>query len=97
MSYQAYLDAVEKKTGLTPRQLVEQAAAQGFGPESKAGEIVAWLKSEHGLGHGHAMAMAQVIRNGDRISDKHVGSDGSHRDASDRLWLDGAATRPADW
>ena len=97
MSYQAYLDAIEKKTGLTPRQLVEQATERGFGSETKAGEIVAWLKEDHGLGHGHAMAMAQVIRNGDRISAKHVGSTGSHRDDSDRLWLDGAASRPADW
>lgn len=97
MSFQAYLDSVEKQTGLTPRQLVEQAAARGLGPESKAGEVVAWLKAEHGLGHGHASAMAQVIRKGDRISTKHVGTTGSHRDAGDRLWLDGAATRPADW
>ncbi|ACZ32342.1 hypothetical protein Xcel_3342 [Xylanimonas cellulosilytica DSM 15894] len=94
MSYQAYLDAVEQKTGLTPRQLIARAAEQGLGPDSKAGAIVTWLKDEHGLGHGHAMAMAQVIRKGERISDKHVGSDGSHRDASDTLWLDGAATNP---
>ena len=97
MSYQAYLDAIEKKTGRTPRQLIEQAGAQGFGPDTKAGDVVAWLKAEHGLGHGHAMAMAQVIRKGEQISDKHVGTTGSHRDSSDRLWLDGAATRPADW
>ncbi len=97
MSFQAYLDSVEKQTGLTPRQLVELAAAQGFGPESKAGPVVEWLKTEHGLGHGHAQAMAQVIRKGDRISAKHVGTAGSHRDSGDRLWLDGAATRPADW
>jgi hypothetical protein len=41
--------------------------------------------------------MAQVIRKGDRISSKHVGTTGSHRDSGDRLWLDGAATRPDDW
>ena len=33
----------------------------------------------------------------DRIADTHVGSTGSHRDSSSRLWLDGRATRPADW
>ncbi len=97
MSYQAYLDAIEKKTGLTPRELIDQATERGFGAETKAGEIVAWLKSDHALGHGHAMALANVIRNGDRISSKHVGTTGSHSDASDRLWLDGAATKPADW
>ena len=36
MSFQAYLDNIEEKTGLTPRQLVEQATAKGFGPETKA-------------------------------------------------------------
>lgn len=30
MSFQAYLDAIEKKTGLTPRQLVDQARERGL-------------------------------------------------------------------
>ncbi|WP_251149912.1 DUF4287 domain-containing protein [Cellulosimicrobium sp. Marseille-Q4280] len=97
MSFQAYLDAVETKTGLTPRELVERAHEQGFGPGTKATPIVEWLAAEHGLGRGHAMAMVHVITKGDRISTKHVGTDGTHRDESDRLWLDGKATRPADW
>ncbi len=94
MSFQAYLDKIEEKTGLTPRQIVDQAHDRGFDEGAKSGEIVAWLKSDHGLGHGHAMAMAHVIRNGPQIGSKHVGSSGSHRDASDTLWLDGIATRP---
>jgi hypothetical protein len=97
MSFQAYLDAVETKTGLTPRQLVDAAAEQGFGTGSKATPVVAWLKEAYGLGHGHAMAMVHVITKGDRISSKHVGADGAHRDSSDRLWLDGKESRPADW
>ncbi|WP_407319722.1 DUF4287 domain-containing protein [Isoptericola halotolerans] len=97
MSFQAYLDAVETKTGLTPRQLVDAAAEQGFGTGSKATPVVKWLKETYGLGHGHAMAVTHVITKGDRISSKHVGSAGAHRDASDRLWLDGKDTRPADW
>ncbi|GAA1652522.1 DUF4287 domain-containing protein [Georgenia ruanii] len=97
MSFQAYLDNVETKTGLTPRQLIEHAHEQGFGPGSKATPVASWLKETYGLGHGHAMALVHVITKGDRISTKHVGSTGSHRDASDRLWLDGKDTRPADW
>lgn len=96
MSFQAYLDAVETKTGLTPRQIVERAHEQGFGPGTKATPIVEWLAAEYGLGRGHAMAMVHVITKGDRISTKHVGTDGTHRDASDRLWLDGKDSRPAD-
>lgn len=95
MSFQAYLDAVEDKTGLTPRRLVEIAKERGLdGPDVKAGVIVDWLKADYGLGRGHAMAIVHVIRNGPQIDAKHVGSTGSHRDESDVLWLDGKATRP---
>jgi hypothetical protein len=97
VSFQAYLDSVEAKTGLTPRQLVERAHEQGFGPGSKATPIVAWLKETYGLGHGHAMAVVHVITKGDQISGAHVGSSGTHRDSTDRLWLDGKDSRPADW
>ena len=94
MSFQAYLDNIEKKTGLTPRQFIALATERGYGPETKPGEIIAWLKSDHDLGHGHAMALVHVIRKGPMISEKHVGTDGVHRDESVELWLDGAATKP---
>jgi hypothetical protein len=95
MSFQAYLDAIEAKTGRTPRQLVEEATARGLAePGVKAGAIVAWLAEDYGLGRGHAMALVHVITKGPTISGAHVGGTGSHRDASDTLWLDGAATRP---
>ncbi|MGY1742872.1 MULTISPECIES: DUF4287 domain-containing protein [unclassified Blastococcus] len=96
MSFQAYLDAIEEKTGLTPRQLVDQARERGFdGPATKAGPVLAWLAEEHGLGRGHGMALVHVIKNGPGISGKHVGSSGPHRDESATLWLDGRATKPA--
>ncbi len=93
MSFQAYLDAIEKKTGKTPQELVDQAHGRGFGPETKAGEIVAWLAEDYGLGRGHAMALVHVVKNGPEIGDKHVGTDGSHRDESSTLRLDGIARR----
>ncbi|MEV5689745.1 DUF4287 domain-containing protein [Micromonospora globbae] len=96
MSFQAYLDAIEEKTGKTPRVLVDEAKQRGYDKaDVKAGVIVDWLKNEYGLGRGHAMALVHVIKKGPKISTKHVGSDGSHRDATDTLWLDGKATRPA--
>lgn len=64
-------------------------------PGVKAGEILAWLKDDYELGRGHGMALVHVIQKGPTISSKHVGSDGTHRDESDTLWLDGIATRPA--
>jgi len=95
MSFQAYLDAVETKTGKTPREIVDLAKAKGFDdPKVKAGAILDWLKSEFELGRGHGMAIVHVIRNGPGIDSKHVGSAGAHRDESDTLWLDGIATKP---
>jgi len=94
MSFQAYLDNIEEKTGLTPRQFIDLAADKGFGPGTKSGEIVTWLGEEYGLGRGHAMALVHVITKGPQISSKHVGTDGTLADASDTLWLDGTATNP---
>ena len=96
MSFQAYLDAVEQKTGLSPRQLLDIARQKGFDdPAVKAGEILDWLKSDYGLGRGHGMAMVNVIKKGEKIDARHVGSAGTHRDKSDTLWLDGVATKPS--
>lgn len=95
MSFQAYLDTIEDRTGLTPRQLVDLAAARGFDdPSVKAGTILEWLKADYGLGRGHGMALVHVIKNGPKIDAKHVGTTGTHRDDSDTLWLDGKATKP---
>jgi len=95
MSFQAYLDTIEDKTGRTPRQLLALAKERGLDrPDVKAGAIVDWLKEDYGLGRGHAMALIYVIKNGPKIDSKHVGSTGTHRDDSDTLWLDGKATRP---
>jgi len=93
MSYQAYLDTIEKQTGKTPNDILELAKQQGFTPETKTGEIITWLKADLGIGHGHASAMAGVIKNGPQISSKHVGSGTAHSDPSDMLRLDGIANR----
>ena len=93
MSFQAYLDNIETKTGKTPNEFIALAKAKGFGADTKAGEIVAWLKDDFALGHGHAMALVHVINNGPKISDKHVGSGSTHADKSDTLRLDGIRNR----
>ena len=95
MSFQAYLDAIEEKTGLTPRQLVNAARKKGFDdPSVKASVILDWLNADYELGRGHGMALVHVIKNGPGIGSKHVGSTGVHRDESDTLWLDGKASNP---
>lgn len=93
MSFQAYLDAIEDKTGKTPNELLAIARERGYGSSTKAGEIVAWLKEDFEIGRGHAMAFVYVVKNGAKISDKHVGTTGTHRDESDTLLLDGKANR----
>lgn len=93
MTFQAYLDAVELKTQKTPSQLLEQAQSKGFNKDTKAGEVIAWLKDEYGLGRGHAMAIVHIIKHGAEISSTHVCSGGVHSDDSNVLRLDGIKNR----
>lgn len=93
MSFQAYLDNIEKKTGKTPNEFIVMAKEKGFTKDTKAGEIVNWLKEDFDLGQGHAMALVKVIKTGPKISDKHVNSGGTHNDESDTLRLDGIKNR----
>jgi Domain of unknown function (DUF4287)/Domain of unknown function (DUF5655) len=62
MSMRAYLDNITTKTGKTPEQFVALAKAEGLlEPGVKAGQIIAWLRNEYGLGRGHAMAIVATI------------------------------------
>ena len=68
MSFQAYLDNVEAKTGQSAAELQSLAIdkgladANGLAPGVKATAIVDWLKSEFDLGHGHAMSIVAYIK-----------------------------------
>ena len=45
MSFQAYLDNIEAKTGKTPRELLAEAKTRGFdGPKTEAGTFWNGLK-----------------------------------------------------
>jgi len=51
------------KTGQTPEDFKALAAKKGLlRPEVKAGEIVAWLKKDFGLGQGHSMAIYALLK-----------------------------------
>ena len=93
MSFQAYLDGAEKKTGKTPAELLAAATARGYDATTKAGVVLDWLKTDYDLGRGHGMALYHVLKNGPQINEKHVGTTGSHRDESTTLRLDGLANR----
>lgn len=68
MSFQAYLDNVEAKTGKSAEQLrslaIDKGLADGKGlaPGVKATAIVDWLKGDFELGHGHAMSIVAYIK-----------------------------------
>ena len=90
MSFQAYLDNIEEKTGKTPNEFIQMAKEKGFdNPKTKARVIIDWLKQDFALGRGHAMAIVYIIKNGEQISDNHVGTSGVHNDKSAKLKLDG--------
>ena len=61
--FQVYLDGAERASGITPQGFIDQAVAKGLS-DAKASEIIAWLKADHGLGHGHAANLAQLILKG---------------------------------
>ncbi|MGW2819115.1 DUF4287 domain-containing protein [Streptomyces sp. NPDC001415] len=50
----SYFPSIEKKYG---RPIAEWKDLIRTSPLAKHMELVGWLKSEHGLGHGHANAL----------------------------------------
>jgi hypothetical protein len=68
MSFQAYLDNIKIKTGKGPEDFKALAEKKGFLEKGKlkatvkAGEIVAWLKKDFDLGHGHSMAIFALFK-----------------------------------
>ncbi len=63
MSFQAYIDNIRTKTGMTPEDLKVHAAKAGvYKADMKATELVTWLKQEYDLGHGHSMAIWAVFK-----------------------------------
>lgn len=68
MTFQAYLDTIQAKTGKSPDDLRQLAAQKGFtkdgvlAPGVKAGAIVDWLKADFALGQGHAMAVFALLK-----------------------------------
>jgi len=76
MSFQAYLDNIQTKTGKTSADLRALAAKKGYSnpkgllPGVKAGDILAWLKQDFGLGHGHSMAIVALLKGTKKEGDR---------------------------
>jgi len=57
----SYFPSIEKKYGQPIDHWLSLVAAR---PGEKHMDTVAWLKTEHGLGHGHANAIVAHVRAG---------------------------------
>lgn len=68
MTFQAYIDNIEKKTGKRPSDFRKLASEKNWmadgvlRKEIKPAQVIAWLKQDFGLGHGHAMAIVAVLK-----------------------------------
>ncbi len=68
MSFQAYIDNIQAKTGKSGADFRALAEKKGFvnttgiAPGVKAGQIVDWLKADFDLGRGHAMALVALFK-----------------------------------
>ncbi len=76
MSFQAYMDNIQTKTGKSPAEFKKLAEQKGFLKKgnltdcTKAGDIVKWLKEDYELGHGHAMALFALFKGIKKKGDK---------------------------
>ena len=91
MSYQAYLDNIQAKTGKTPEDFQVLAAEKGL---TQYSEVMAWLKADYDLGHGHANVIAQILTKpdaskvtpDDKIAKLFTGKKQQWRQPYDNLW-----------
>ncbi len=68
MSFQAYLDNIQARTGKSAADFRAMAAERGFTEAGslrkgvKAGVVLEWLKDEFELGRGHGMAIVAMLK-----------------------------------
>jgi hypothetical protein len=66
VTFKAYLDNIQAKTGKSPDDFLALAEKKGLVKQGKIvakyADLMTWLKSEIGLGHGHANAMILYLR-----------------------------------
>jgi Domain of unknown function (DUF4287) len=78
MTFKAYLDNIEAKTGTSAADFKKFARKKGYLGKGglragiKVGEVVAWLKQDFQLGHGHAMAIVALLKGKQDLGPKKV-------------------------
>lgn len=63
MTFQAYLDNIEKLTGVSADDMVKQAVKRGLTkPGAKSRPVIDWLMAEYKLSNAYAMAIVRLLR-----------------------------------
>ncbi len=66
MTFKAYMDNIQARTGKTPEDFWKMANEKGFIKDGKIvakhAEMLKWLKSDIGLGHVHANFIILYMR-----------------------------------
>lgn len=83
MTYKAYIDNIKAKTGKDPEYFQALAKEKGL---AKHGELLNWLKSDCGLGHGHANAIILYIQNPE-LAKKKIRED-ARQEKAKKSWVD---------
>jgi len=80
MTFQAYIDNIQAKTGKSPADFKQLAKEKGWmaggklRADVKPMQVVAWLKEDFELGHGHAMAIVAVLKGMKREGGREINS-----------------------
>ena len=80
MTYKAYIDNIKTRTGKGPEQYRAMAKRKGL---TKHSELLAWLKTDMGLGHGHANAIILYIKDPE-LAKKKIREDAKREGAEKR-------------
>lgn len=68
INVEVYFENIKKKTGKTADDFKKLATAKGYfekgilRPSVKAAEVIAWLKKDFDLGHGHSLAIYHALK-----------------------------------
>ena len=87
MSFQAYIDNIKAKTGLSPDDFVRLAEEKGLlGQDVKPSQILDWLREDYGLRRGHGMAIVGVLQSAARPSPRPEAALDQHFRGSRARW-----------
>jgi Domain of unknown function (DUF4287) len=63
MTFQAFIDTIKQKTGMTPADFAREARAQGLIATGTTPEkMINWLQEEFKLSHKHAVAIHATLK-----------------------------------